>query len=458
MFQSIMKILKNKDVMKKIGFTLLAYLIFKIMTYVTVPLVDPAAISGSFTNSAFLGIVNSISGNAMKHYSIVALGITPYITASIITQILQMDIIPALKEWSEEGETGKKKIQRLNRYLAIGLAFVQALAMTFAFQSNNNTGFFLPFVSDWAQGADLQRNLWFLVYFYIAVVLTAGTAFMIWLADQITLRGFGNGSSMIIVGGIIMALPGTITSIYQYYIADPSGALTQAGYYANQGQWSGYVLFGVSILLFIVVLVGVTYMQVAQRKIPIQYANRPASQKFQGKTDSNIPIKLNSAGVIPVVFASIILSLPSTIFKYVSLDTTKPLYNWITQSLTYTNPIGFVIYVILIFTFTFFYSFIIVKPEQISDNLHKQNAYIPGVRPGEETEVFITRTLFRVTVIGALYLILIASLPIVAQILLKQSYIRIGGTSLLIIVGVSIQTIKQIQTDTQEKTYAGFMR
>lgn len=453
MLENIKKVFANKDVMKKIGFTLLAYLVFKILTYVTMPLINPSAISSSFTDTAFLGIVNSISGNALKHYSIVALGITPYITASIITQILQMDIIPVLKEWGEEGEAGKKKIQRLNRYLAMGLAFVQALAMTFAFNSSQEQ-LFRTFVSDWADA----RHLWFLVYFYIAVVLTAGTAFMIWLADQITLKGFGNGSSMLIVGGIIMSLPGTITSIYQYYIADPNNILGTAAtaHFANIGAWSGYLLFGVSILLFVLVLVGVTYITVAVRKIPIQYANRPASQKFKGKSDSNIPIKVNTSGVIPVVFASIILSLPNTIFKYVTLGTTAT--NWINETLSYSQPIGFVIYVILIFTFTFFYSFIIVKPEQIAERLHKQNAYIPGVRPGEETETYITRTLFRVTVIGALFLIVIASLPIVASMALGQSYIRIGGTSLLIIVGVSIQTAKQIQTDTQEKTYAGFMR
>ena len=449
-----MKVLKNKDVMKKIGFTLLAYLVFKILTYVTMPLIDSNALSSSFDNTGFLGIVNSISGNALKHYSIIALGITPYITASIITQILQMDIIPALKEWGEQGDAGKKKIQRLNRYLAMGLAFVQALAMTFAFHSQQ-TDIFKPFVSDWALANG--RNLWFIVYFYIAVVLTAGTAFMIWLADQITLKGFGNGSSMLIVGGIILSLPGSIVSLVQYYIADPSGALG-TNIYANQGTWSGYLLFAVVIIMYITVIIGVTYIQVAVRKIPIQYANRPASSKFQGKSDSNIPIKVNTSGVIPVVFASIILSLPSTIFKYVSMgDTAK---NWITQVLTYSQPIGFVIYVILIFTFTFFYSFIIVKPEQIAERLHKQNSYIPGVRPGEETETYITRTLFRVTVIGALFLIVIASLPIVTSMALglSQSFIRIGGTSLLIIVGVSIETAKQIQTDTQEKTYAGFMR
>ncbi len=446
--ETLKKIFKNKDLLKKLGFTLLAFVVFKFLTYVTMPLVNTASLTDMFDNTGFLGIVNSISGNALRNYSIIALGISPYITASIVVQMLQMDIIPALKEWSLEGEAGRKKISRLNRYVALGLAFVQALAMTFAFHSNQ-TQLFQTFVSDWATAGG--RNLWFLVYFYIAVVLTAGTAFMIWLADQITLRGIGNGSSMLIVGGIIMALPGTITSLYQYYI---SGTL--ASPYASAGTWSGYVLFSVCILLFVLVLVGVTYIQVSVRKIPIQYANRPASQKFQGKSESNVPLKVNTAGVIPVIFASIILSLPSTVFGYISISSTAS--NWLNQLFSYTQPIGFAIYIILIFVFTFFYTFIVVRPEQMADNLSKQNAYIPGVRPGYDTETYITKTLFRITVIGALYLIVIAALPIIASMVLGHSYIQIGGTSLLIIVGVSLETAKQIETDTQEKTYTGFMR
>jgi preprotein translocase subunit SecY len=450
--ETIKKIFKNKEVLKKIGFTLFAFLVFKILTYVTMPLIDASSLSSLFDNSGFLGIVNSISGDALRNYSIVALGISPYITASIIVQLLQMDIIPVIKEWSEEGEVGRQKISRLTRYLAIALAFIQALAMTFAFH-NSQTELFQPFVSDWA--VMNGRNLWFLIYFYIAVVLTAGTAFMIWLADQITLRGIGNGSSMLIVAGIVISFPGTIASLVQYYISDPGGALAD-GVYANQGAFSGYALFGVSILMFIVVLVGITYMQVAVRKIPIQYANRPGSAKFQGKSESNIPIKLNTASVIPVIFASIILSLPNTIFSYINVG--EGAGNWLNQIFSYNQPIGFVLYVILIFVFTFFYSFILVKPEQIAENLHKQNAYIPGVRPGTETESYITKTLFRVTVIGALYLVIVASLPIVTSIVLGHSYAQIGGTSLLIIVGVALETAKQIETDTQEKAYAGFMR
>jgi len=452
--ETIKKIFTNKEVLKKIAFTLFIFLIFKLLTKVTIPLVDQNAFANAF-EGGFLGIANSISGGALRNYSVVALGISPYITASIVVQLLQMDIVPFLKEWSEEGEVGKKKIARLTRYLAIGLAFVQAIAMTFAFD-NIGAGLFTSQATDWAtQGG---RNLWFIVYFYIAVVLTAGTALMIWLADQLTIKGVGNGTSMLIVAGIIISFPGTIVSLVQYYIADPNNALQSV--FANQGSFSGYVLFGVSVMMFILVLVGITYMQIAVRKVPIQYANRPGSSKFRGKSESNIPIKLNTAGVIPVIFASIILSLPLTVIGYVSGNTagTSRAMNWFQQIFTYTEPIGFVLYVLLIFIFTFFYSFILIKPEQIAENLNKQNAYIPGVRPGKETEAHITKTLFRVTVVGAFYLVVVASLPIVTSIVLGHNYAQIGGTSLLIIVGVALETAKQIEADTQEKAYAGFMR
>jgi len=449
---TLKKILTNKTVLKKIGFTLLAFLVFKLLTYVTMPLIDSSSLTDLFNNSGFLGIVNSISGNALSNYSVIALGISPYITASIVIQMLQMDIIPALKEWSEEGEVGRAKISRLTRYVAIFLAFVQALAMTFAFHSSQSQLFQFG-VADWATLGG--RNLWFLIYFYIAIVLTAGTAFMIWLADQITLKGVGNGSSMLIVAGIIMSFPGTIASLIQYYITDPNSALTTVS--PVQGACQGYALFGVSILMFIIVLVAVTYMQDTQRKIPIQYANRPASSKFAGKSESNIPIKINTAGVIPVVFSSIILSLPMTVINYLNISSSTAT-NWFNQLFSYTQPIGFVLYVILIVVFTFFYAFILIKPQQMAENLQKQNAYIPGVRPGAETEAYITKTLFRVTVLGAIYLVLIASLPIITSAILGQNYAHIGGTSLLIIVGVALETAKQINTDTQEKAYAGFMR
>ncbi|MDP2426052.1 MAG: preprotein translocase subunit SecY [Candidatus Izemoplasmatales bacterium] len=453
--ETLKKVLQNKAVLKRIGFTLLAFLVFKLLTYVTMPLIDAGSLADLFDNSGFLGIVNSISGDALRNYSVIALGISPYITASIVVQLLQMDIVPILKEWSDEGEVGRAKIARVTRYLAMILAFIQALAMTFAFHSSQASLFDFG-VSDWATGGG-TRNLWFLIYFYIAVVLTAGSAFMIWLADQITLKGIGNGASMLIVGGIIISFPGTIASLISYYI---TGTLPN-GVYAAQGSLAGYALFGVSILMFVLVLVGITYMQGAVRKVPIQYANRPAGSKFSGKSESNIPIKLNTANVIPVIFASIILSLPGTVFTYIQWGNTAAAtntQNWLNQIFTYSEPIGFFLYMLLIFVFSFFYSFILINPEKTADNLQKQNAYIPGYRPGAETEAYITKTLFRVTVIGAIYLVVVASLPIITSMVLGHSYAQIGGTSLLIIVGVALETAKQIQTDTQDKTYAGFMK
>jgi preprotein translocase subunit SecY len=204
--------------------------------------------------------------------------------------------------------------------------------------------------------------------------------------------------------------------------------------------------------------VGITYMEGAQRRVPIQYANRPAGSKFAGKSESNIPIKLNTSGVIPVIFASIILSLPTTIFNYIDFGDSTALENWLDQIFNYDQPIGFAIYMILIFAFSFFYSFIIVSPEKIATNLQKQNAYIPGVRPGFETETYLTKTLFKVTIVGALYLVIVAILPIIASMALGHSYAQIGGTSLLIIVGVALETAKQIETDTQDKAYVGFMK
>jgi preprotein translocase subunit SecY len=245
---------------------------------------------------------------------------------------------------------------------------------------------------------------------------------MIWLADQITMKGIGNGSSMLIVGGIIISFPGTIASLIQYYITDPNSVLPAVS--GVQGEFAGYVLFAVSILMFIVVLVGITYMQGATRKIPIQYANRPASSKFAGKSESNIPIKLNTANVIPVIFASILLSLPGTVFTYIEWGATvaaSTWQNWLNQIFTYSEPIGFFLYIVLIILFSFFYSFILINPEKTADNLQKQNAYIPGVRPGSETEAYVTKTLFRVTVIGALYLVVVAALPIVASMVLGHS-------------------------------------
>ena len=347
-----------------------------------------------------------------------------------------MDIVPILKEWTEEGETGKQKINQLTRYMAIGLAFVQALAMTYGFRLTGDSIFDIG-----------VENVNFVTYTYLAILMTAGTAFLLWLSDQITLKGIGNGTSMIITAGIVSGFPQMISSmIGEYITAEGSG-------------WGSYGIFALVMLIYIAVIFFVTVMQASFRKIPIQYSNRPAGQKFQGKNDSHIPIKINSAGVIPVIFAVTILSIPLTALNFLPDIAASGFGKVLYELFTYQRPLGYAVYVTLIFIFAFFYSFVQINPEKIAGNLQKQNAYIPGVRPGVETENYVSKTLFKITIIGATYLVLVASLPIFASMIFSlPSYVQVGGTSLLIVVGVAIETTKQIKTQTQEQNYSGFIK
>ncbi len=432
---TIKAVLKNKSVMKKIGFTLLAFLIYRVAVFIRIPLINPLPFQELF-EGGFLGIMDAFTGNAMSQLSIVALGIGPYITASIVMQLLKMDIVPIFKEWSEEGETGKQKLNQVTRYLAIGLAFIQALGMTYGFQLQQGEAFFKTGV---------EPN--FLVFTYLALVITGGTAFLLFLADQITLKGVGNGTSMIIVAGIISGIPGMFASLSGDYLT------------AADANYISYITFAVIVVVYILVLLGVTYMQSAARKIPVQYSNRPGSSQFKGRKDSNIPIKINSAGVIPVIFAVTILSLPQTVISFVPAIQQNIFGLWLSEMFDYTRPAGFAIYVILIIVFTFFYSFVQINPDKMARNLQKQNAYVPGIRPGIETENYISKLLFRITVIGSLYLVLVAVLPIITALIFGlPTYVQIGGTSLLIVVGVAIETTKQIKTDVQGKTYTGFIK
>lgn len=436
--ENIVAVFKSREVLKKILFTLFAFLVYKAATYIHIPLINPEIINSFFeqADSGVLGIANAFTGNALKNYSVIALGIGPYITASIVIQLLQMDIIPVLKEWQEEGETGKQKINQLTRYLAIGLAFVQALAMTYGFRLTGNSIFDIG-----------VENVNFVTYTYLAILMTAGTAFLLWLSDQITMHGIGNGTSMIIVAGIVSGFPGMISSLVTEFVT-PEGI-----------SWGGEGVFALVMIIYIAVIFFVTVMQASVRKIPIQYSNRPAGARFQGKNESNIPIKINSAGVIPVIFAVTILSIPLTVLNFIPNLSGSGFGQVMKELFTYQRPLGYTLYVVLIFVFAFFYSFVQINPEKIANNLQKQNAYIPGVRPGVETENYISKTLFKVTIIGATYLVLIASLPIFASMIFGlPAYVQVGGTSLLIVVGVAIETTKQIKTQTQEQNYSGFIK
>ena len=424
--------LKYKKLWLGILFTVACLFFYRLGYFIQLPYISYDNVKSVYSSGSMFGFLDIFSGGALSNFSIVALGVSPYITASIVVQLLQMDIIPVLKEWSEEGETGKQKLNTLTRYLSIGLAFVQALTLVVGVTVSYNGLFF---------GVGTPSGA--MTYIYLALVMTAGTGFVLWLADRITKKGVGNGTSLMIVVGIIASYPDMISDLMNTYIYDESA-----------GTKGIFIFIGV-ILLMIVIILGVVFMEAAQRKVPIQYSNRPSSATFSGRNDSNIPIKLNSASVIPVIFASTLMSLPTTISNFLSAGTAKEI---LVAVFSTTKPIGFTLYMILIVVFTFFYSFLQMSPDKMAENLQKQNAYVPGVRPGDETAAYFSRVLFKINVVGAIYLCVLAALPIIMTwIFALPSSVQVGGTGLIIVVGVAVETAKQIKTSTQEKQYRGFM-
>ena len=430
MWRRITKVLSNKTVMVRLAITLGLLLIFRIVSHIPIPLLDTSLIRNAIaTSGSFLDILNNFSGQALAQSSILALGISPYITASIVVQLLQM-VLPSLKELSEQGDSGKQKLNRITRYLAIALAFIQGLGLLLGLAYGTPGNILIPSI--------IEANA--LHFIYMALTITAGTAFSIYIGDLITKKGIGNGTSILIVAGIVTSFPVMITSLNQKYLG------------ANLTGWN-VVLYIFVLVLFLAILLGVVYLQIATRKVPIQYANR------QGKSDSHIPIKLNSSGVIPVIFASTIMSIPLT-FVGLSQSSGSNVSIWINQIFNNQLPIGFILYVILIVLFSFFYAFLTIDPNKMADNLQKSNAYIPSVKPGEDTKNFIARLLFKITVLGTVYLVVLAVLPIIiSQIFgFTGSAITIGGTSLLIVVGVAVETTQQVETDAEKEEYQGIFK
>lgn len=423
---------KNKKLILMIAFTAFALLVWRFGTKITIPLFD---VDKGEINGNLFGFLDIFTGNALSQFSILALGISPYITSSIVVQLLQMDIIPAFKEWAEEGEAGRAKLNQWTRYIALLLAFVQSVTIIVGL-ANSPTGSMYFDVTD--------LNVF--SYLYMALVMTAGTAFVMWLADQITMHGIGNGGSMLIVAGIVSAFPSMFTELWSTFIA-----------IEERTAWD-IIQFIIVAIMFVLIIVAVVWFEGIQRKIPVQYANRPGYAKLSGRQDSSIPIKLNSASVIPVIFASTILSIPLTILNFVRNGATVSGTDWWTIIFSTNQPIGFVIYILLIFVFSFFYSFLQIDPDKMAENLKKQNAYIPTCKPGEETADFISRVLFKVTLLGATYLAILAALPIIFTWAFGlPASVSIGGTSIMIVVGVAIETAKQIKQESESQEYHGFL-
>lgn len=402
----------NKDLRKRIYFTLLVLAVFSLGSNIIVP--------GAKTitqNLGFLDLLNLMSGGSLKTFSIFALGVMPYITASILTQLLQMDILPYFKELKEQGATGRQKINKINRYLGILFAFIQGYIYSVAFMGGTTI--------------EILKT---------TIILTAGTALLLWLADQISSKGIGNGVSLFIMAGIVNTLPSTfITAFNDLVVAD---TFTQV---------LGITLFVLFIIAYLLILIGVVYMQISERRIPIQHSTRTDSSYQQEQ--SYIPLKLNSASVMPVIFASAITSVPSLIAQLIK---NEAFTNFVDNYIVYTSLTGYILYVLLIFAFGYVYTLMELNPKEMSENLDKSRAYIPGITPGEKTASYLKGTISRLTVVGSIFLIVIASIPILfSKISSLSSAVTLGGTGLLIVVGVALETYKQLESSIVSRSYQG---
>ncbi|MFN7252532.1 MAG: preprotein translocase subunit SecY [Anaerobacillus sp.] len=430
MFQTIRNIYKVGDLRNKIIFTLLMLVVFRIGAFIPVPGANADVLQFQDQMNAF-GFLNTFGGGALENFSIFAMGIMPYITASIIVQLLQMDVVPKFVEWAKEGESGRRKLAQVTRYGTIVLGFIQAIGMSIGFNR------LMP---------GLIPNPSIGKYIFIALVLTAGTAFLMWLGEQITAKGIGNGISILIFAGIAAGIPNAVNQVY-----------------ATQLQNAGDLLFIniVKVLLLVLVVlaivVGVIYIQQALRKIPVQYAKKIVAGRPQGGGATHLPLKVNAAGVIPVIFAMSLFIFPPTVAGFIGDG--NVVAAWIIDNFTYQKPFGMVLYAALIIGFTYFYTFIQVNPEKMAENLKKQGGYIPGIRPGKTTQTYVTRILYRLTFVGALFLATISLIPVFFTTAMSlPAAVQIGGTGLLIVVGVALDTMKQIENQLIKRHYKGFIK
>ena len=403
---------KNKDIRKRLGFTLFCLFIFVVGTTIPVPGIT------SLKNVDFGDLANAITGGSLRRFSIFALGVMPYISATIITSLLQMDIIPYFTELKESGAQGRQKINTINRYLGIGIAFVEGFGMSFA----------------------LVNNATAIDYLRITIILVAGTAFLLWLGDQMTQKGIGNGISLIIMAGILATIPKSFVDTFNVLILD------------NSSLFLGIIEYMLFVIVYLAIIVLVVFVQESERRIPIQYSNQTATS--YGAKQNYIPFKLNSANVMPVIFASVIFTVPTFIAGLMNSE--NGFVTFVQKYANYTTPSGFAVYMVLIIAFSFLYTFIQVNPSELSKNLSRQGGYIPGVRPGKETIKYIKTVLGRITLIGSIFIAVIAGLPIVVSSFLSTDLptsVSIGGTSILIVVGVALETCRQLESSLVNRNY-----
>lgn len=418
MLAFLANIYRVPELRRKIIFTMVMFGVFRLGVQIPVPGVDATMIEQLFNNGNLFGLLDVFSGGALSKFSIFAMSITPYINASIILQLLKV-VIPTLEEWSKEGEEGFRKTNKVTRYATVGLAVIQALGMAFGLRTAIlNPGFFSILM--------------------IVVTLTAGTCFLMWVGEEITQRGVGNGISLIIFAGIVSRVPNGISTLHKYLTAGT----------VNLINVLAFIVIALAMIVFVVAI------SQGIRKIPVQYAKRMVGRKMYGGHSSYIPLKVNQAGVIPIIFASSLLMFPATIAQFVNV----PWVQKVAGYFAWGTPLQTTIYVLLILFFTFFYTAVTLDIKQMSDNIKKMGGFIPGLRPGAPTTEYLDNVMTRITLSGAIFLALIAMMPHMVVWLTGIEGVYLGGTSLLIVVGVALDTMKQIESLSLTRHYEGFMR
>ncbi|MBQ9515149.1 MAG: preprotein translocase subunit SecY [Ruminococcus sp.] len=449
MFKTIRNAWSIPDLRRKILFTLLIVVIFRIGSVIPVPFLNMDALANVMGNASgvddtLVGYLNTLSGGAFSNATIFAMGITPYINSSIIMQLLCV-AIPPLERLSKEGEEGRKKIAAITRYVTVGLGLIQGTAYYFFLKnsidnqvSDSNPNPTYQAIAKYTEGGAA-------VFTAIAIILcfTAGTALIMWLGEQINKNGIGNGISILLFAGIIARLPYTVNLLAQYWDL------------ATKGQTSFFVTVPIWIILFLAVIWVITFMQDAERRIPIQYAKRVVGRKMYGGQSTHLPIKVTLGGVMPIIFASSILSIPSTIQLFA--NPTEGFWKGFLDAFSTSGPLYAILYFLLILAFAYFYTTIQYNPIEMANNLKQNNGTIPGIRPGRPTADFIKKILSRITLIGALFLAVIALFPIIYSDLTGLRGLSMGGTSIIIIVGVALDTAKQLESQMMMRHYKGFL-
>lgn len=446
--KKIASIFKNKEIVNRIFFTIMILFIIRIGAAITVPGVEPTSdLSNALTSANAVALMDLLGGGALQNFSIFALGVSPYITAQIIIQLLQKDVLPALTELSKQGQYGRKKTEMATRYLTLMLGAVQGYGIIKTMENSSYIKIHLATNSFWT-------------YAYIITIILAGTMLVMWLGDQITEKGLGNGISVIIFAGIVRSLPLQISGAFNMWVG-PS-------YYKETPELiKGWFQFALYLLAFLLILAFVVFIELAKRKIPVQHSGKSGGQSQAMAKASFLPIKLNSAGVIPVIFASSIMMVPSIIASFISSEAANAQWlkifsysemfemPWFNGGKWYM-PWGLLIYIALIIVFSFFYSSLQISPETLAENFRKNGSYIPGIRPGNETERYVKKVVNRITVIGSASLAFIAALPVILTltgIFGENKSLAIGGTGLIIAVGVSIEIMSQINGLLAGKTF-----